>query len=146
MPQWTREYFQFLQTNHLAPDQLVGQLQGYAYRTGPLPMAQQTHDGLLLIGDAAGLASPATGEGIGPAVVSGQLAAETIVAAAQGNFLRRPLGAYATNLPRRLAPPARHRQVWQGSQGLLPSATRQLLKFPWFVRHAVLNRLFLARR
>jgi flavin-dependent dehydrogenase len=40
-----------------------------------------TREGLLFVGDAAGVANPFNGEGIGPAMVSGRLAAEAIASA-----------------------------------------------------------------
>ena len=57
--------------------------------------------GLLIVGDAAGLANPFTGEGIGYAMESGELAARAIVAAiARGEHgdLGDPAGAYAAAL------------------------------------------------
>ena len=50
---------------------------GYVYYTRNTPPAQR-HGRLFLIGDAAGLATRDMGEGIGPAVHSGLLAAEAI--------------------------------------------------------------------
>jgi len=43
---------------------------------GPLPLTQT--DRVILVGDAAGFVSPATGAGILPAMISGQLAAQTL--------------------------------------------------------------------
>jgi len=48
----------------------------------------------MLIGDAAGLAYPQSGEGIRTAVESGVLAAETILSA-KGNFRKERLVPYA---------------------------------------------------
>ena len=57
---------------------------------------QTVADRLLLAGDAAGYADPVHGEGIAYAIRSGQLAAETALAAAQrGDFSRRGLTQYA---------------------------------------------------
>ena len=54
-----------------------------------------------LVGDAAGLARDLSGEGIGPAIRSGRLAAEAVIA-----FLRRgiPLHAYARQIVRLYGP------------------------------------------
>lgn len=54
--------------------------------------------GLLLVGDAAGLISPFTGEGIGYALTSGRLAAETVDAALNG---AADLSGYPAALARR---------------------------------------------
>ena len=56
-------------------------------------------EGMLLIGDAAGLAYSESGEGIGPAVKSARLAADAITHAA-GRFSADDLAPYA----RRIAP------------------------------------------
>ena len=54
-------------------------------------------DGALLIGDAAGLAQPQSGEGILPAIESALLAADTILAA-NGDYRRDNLEPYAARL------------------------------------------------
>ncbi|WP_373552068.1 geranylgeranyl reductase family protein [Haliscomenobacter sp.] len=58
----------------------VGKLEGFGLALGSrrVPMSG---DHFLLIGDAASLIDPASGEGISNAIVSGKVAAETIVAA-----------------------------------------------------------------
>lgn len=58
----------------------VGKLEGFGLALGSrrVPMSG---DHFLLIGDAASLIDPASGEGISNAIVSGRVAAETIVAA-----------------------------------------------------------------
>jgi flavin-dependent dehydrogenase len=54
-------------------------------------------DGLILIGDAGGLAYPHSGEGIRTAVESALLAAETIISA-KGDFGRAKLAPYEQRL------------------------------------------------
>lgn len=63
-------------------------------------------DGLLLAGDAAGAADPLNGEGIGPALLSGRLAAETLVRALRrsGPVRRDDLEPYAAALTARFGP------------------------------------------
>ncbi len=57
------------------------------------------HAHAVLIGDAAALVDPFTGEGIGNAMVSGQLAAETILDALEKNdFSEQCLSAYETKV------------------------------------------------
>jgi len=55
---------------------------GHAYLAGASARHQRTGDGVLLVGDAAGLASDRSGEGIGPAVDSALMAANVIAGAA----------------------------------------------------------------
>jgi len=99
-------------------------------------------DGLLLAGDAAGLAYAASGEGILPAIVSGQLAAEAIVQASGASF--DALAArYARRLTDELGRPARPSAI---PGRLAAAAGGLLLGQPWFARHVVLDRSFLHRR
>jgi flavin-dependent dehydrogenase len=105
-------------------------------------------DGLLLIGDAAGLAYPQSGEGIRPAIESAILAADTILAA-QGNFQRTQLEPYVAQLTARFGerlqgdtPAASGRLV----QRLKESLAHWLLRRGWFARHVVIDRWFLHRQ
>jgi 2-polyprenyl-6-methoxyphenol hydroxylase-like FAD-dependent oxidoreductase len=100
-----------------------------------------TGDGLLLVGDAAGLAYPESGEGIRPAIESGRLAASTL-AAAGGRTSRADLQPYADEV-RRLYPPASHTPA--PLRSAVVAAGRLLLGSPAFARHVVLDRWFLRR-
>jgi flavin-dependent dehydrogenase len=98
-------------------------------------------DGLLLAGDAAGLAYAASGEGILPAVVSGRLAAEAILEAC-GAVGEECVRRYAARLCDALGRPAQPSPI----PGRLASAAgRLLLGAPWFARRVVLDRFFLHR-
>jgi menaquinone-9 beta-reductase len=102
-------------------------------------------DGVLLIGDAAGLAYSQSGEGIRPAIESGLLAAKAILAAGGANspalsetyrcLLRQRFGKvqqeWAFNIGRHL--PTR----------LVSSLARILLASQWFSRRVILDRWFL---
>ncbi len=97
-------------------------------------------DGVMLIGDAAGLAHPKSGEGIRPAVESALMAAEVILAAA-GNYQREKLLRYPALLAERFG---------KGSTtpGILPQSakrliSRRLMENSWFSRHVLLDRWFL---
>ncbi len=114
---------------------------GHAYLLRGTSPRTVVDDGLLLIGDSAGLAHPQSGEGIGPAVASG-LAAAKAIRSARRNYEREKLTSYTEYL--NANPPA-----WAARAGrLLPSglsalAARVLLRQPWFVRHVVLDGWFL---
>lgn len=124
-------------TGRLSPD-IPARWRGHAYLLRESPGREIVDDGVLLVGDAAGLAAPASGEGIRAAVESGRLAALTILAA-RGRR-REDLLPYARALEERLGPRAIHRSLpkaltpWVGS----------VLSLPWFARHVVLDRLFLS--
>ena len=99
-----RNFTRFLETHMsvTAPSNL--RWRGHAYLasgTGPRRLAG---DGFVLVGDAAGLAYPESGEGISPAIESGRLAAETLISAS-GRHDFEALAPYADAL-RRLYPPA----------------------------------------
>jgi flavin-dependent dehydrogenase len=97
---------------------------------------------VLLVGDAAGLAYPQSGEGIRPAIESGLLAAATILQA-HGNHTDAALRTYPDRLQARYG-----RRQPRRRAALLPAALRQrlaqgLLGNRWFARHVLLERWFL---
>jgi flavin-dependent dehydrogenase len=101
-------------------------------------------DAALLIGDAAGLAYARSGEGIRPAIESGLLAAQTIIAA-DGVYDRDHLAPYARRVESRFGP---RTQTASSLPHLLPQwlarmVVGRLLASKWFVRHVVLDRWFL---
>jgi flavin-dependent dehydrogenase len=117
---------------------------GHAYVVWSGARRRAVDAGVLLVGDAAGLADPQSGEGIRPAVLSGLAAAKTILAAA-GRYTGERLDPYNAWLrdtfggARTMARAAGHfiaPAVW------LPVA-RRLITSPAFVRHVVLDRGFL---
>ena len=107
---------------------------GHAYSIRQGRPRRVCGDGVVLVGDAAGLAAPASGEGILPALVSGRLAAEAIVASRVAD--------YETRLTERLGPLGPDRRLPDRIAGLLGSA---LLAIPGFARRLVLDRWFLHR-
>jgi flavin-dependent dehydrogenase len=114
---------------------------GHAYRLSEGGRRQVAADGILLAGDAAGLAFAASGEGILAAVVSGQLAAEAIVESGQAPA-KGALASYERRLTEELGPPSRVRSQ---PGRLAAAAGAALLGWRWFARHVVLDRLFLHR-
>ena len=119
-------------------------ISGHAY--GLFGRSQRTilDDGVLLIGDAAGLAYPESGEGIRPAIESGLMAAHTILAA-EGNYSAKQLSRYRELLTSRLQ--REHSRMDTLSQ-MLPHAIkevagRQLLRSHSFCRNVVMDQWFL---
>ena len=96
---------------------------------------------MLLVGDAAGLAFGASGEGIRPAMVSGRLAAEAILEAA-GEYDETRLEPYAGRLEEELGPVASGRAL---PAPLARLAGASLLCSAWLARRVVLNTWFLHR-
>jgi geranylgeranyl reductase family protein len=107
---------------------------GHAYAVRHGRPRRVSGDAVVLVGDAAGLAAPASGEGILPALISGRLAAEAILE-------DRP-EEYAARLDERLGRRASARRIPDRIAGLFGAA---LLAFPGVVRRLVLDRWFLHR-
>src|SRR5690606_14279055 len=127
------------------PDALAARFRGHAYLLHGQSQRPLAGDGVVLVGDAAGLAYPRSGEGIRPAIESGLLAAEAI-AAAGGDPAR--LAPYAERIEARFGPrrPARRADptAWLPRPWRRALAGR-LLATPAFARHVVLDRWFLHR-
>ncbi len=139
------DFLNFLKSAGRLAFDIPRSLLGHAYLLYGASTRKVAGDGLLLAGDAAGLAYSQSGEGIRPAIESGLLAAKTIIAA-QGNYSRDKLECYrqliaarfgemktdwATNLGRHLPP------------RLINILGQRLLSFNWFAREVVLNHWFL---
>lgn len=129
----------FLEANGIHAGTADVRWHGHAYfasGTGPRPLVDR---GAILIGDAAGLAYPESGEGIRPSIQSGQLAAETLIGSGgrhQIDDLQRYVEAIRAVHPAvaRTAAPVR---------ALSAVAGRRLLRSPAFTRHVILDRWFL---
>jgi flavin-dependent dehydrogenase len=114
---------------------------GHAYLVSDAVRPVVIDSGILLAGDAAGLAYPESGEGIRPAIESGLMAAEAIIDA-RGHYTRDRLESYERRLRDRFGSP-------RGplSRAIPPAVARRLfprlIGVPWIVRHVVLERWFL---
>lgn len=121
------------------PQDMPDSFHGHAYLLHGHAVRKQIDDGMLLVGDAAGLAYPQSGEGIRPAVESGLMAAATIMAA-NGDYSRGQLLPYAGRLVGRFGTTA---APSTGSASLRNFLAGILLGNKWFARHVVLDRWFL---
>jgi len=99
-------------------------------------------DGVVLVGDAAGLALAPSGEGILAAVESGLMAAEAILAAAP-NYSRERLAVYAGRIAARFGPRHEGRTRMALPAWLTRLASRALLRSPPLTRRVLLERAFL---
>lgn len=122
---------------------------GHAYLLAGAAKRPPIGDGIVLVGDAAGLASPDSGEGIGPAIESSLLAARAIVAA-RGRYSEPDLASYADAIRAATVPSAaltRLRASIPAGVGRLllssPRFTRRVLTH-WFVRPAAQGLLQIA--
>jgi flavin-dependent dehydrogenase len=116
---------------------------GHAYLLRGEARRPLVAEGVALIGDAAGLAWPKSGEGIRPAVESGLLLARALQqarSAGDGAALER----YAAAVRARFGPD----EAKPGLDAHLPEAWRnrlagRLFAWPWFAREVVVRRWFL---
>lgn len=121
---------------------------GHAYLLYPTAPRPLFDEGVMLIGDATGLAYAQSGEGIRPAVESGLLAAQTVIEH-RGARSRDALASYARRIEQRFGMrAATHRgttPAWligaRLKQGLAPI----LLRNAWFTRRVLLDKWFLHR-
>ena len=139
----TAAFCAFLQQHQRIPKDIPTRFNGHAYLLYSHASRRLVDDGVILIGDAAGLAHPQSGEGIRPAIESGLLAADAVIAAA-GDYSKARLEPYRERLCARFGP----RGTGNGWSDRLPAAAsraigRMLLGSSWFARHVVLDRWFL---
>jgi flavin-dependent dehydrogenase len=141
LPAHVRAFAEALVSSGTVPPGLATRWKGHAYLLRDASTRAVVDDGVLLAGDAAGLACAVSGEGIRPAIESGFLAAATILAA-DGRFTRDALQPYADGLETRF--PRSHRTALSSwSRGLAAAMVGPLLSTPWFSRHVLLERWFL---
>ena len=144
LPAHTSEFVRFLKKTDKVVFDLPSML-GHAYLIFRETNRNVADDGILLIGDAAGLAYSQSGEGIRPAIESGLLAANAILAA-DGHYTRDRLANYRGMLLSRFG---KSRADWSTRIGRrlpqrwMQSLARMLLTTRWFSRHIVLDRWFL---
>lgn len=115
---------------------------GHAYLLYPRATRPLLQDGVLIIGDSAGLAYPESGEGIRPAVESALLAAQAIIEAGS-DYSQAGLAGYQTALVARLG-----KRGGREAMDYLPGWFKQslagvLLTTQWFVKNYVVERWFL---
>jgi flavin-dependent dehydrogenase len=145
LPEATARFAAFLETTRRIPPHFPWRWRGHAYAVHATPHGRVIDDGVVLIGDAAGVADSQSGEGIRQAIESGLLAAETIVAA-RGQFSRDRLEPYAAGVAARLADAPLSGAVAR----LVPDMAKaivagQLLRIPAFVKRIVIDEWFLHR-
>lgn len=121
-------FFDFIETHPVlrrkfAGSELVGKLQGFGLPFGSQKI-QVSGERFLLAGDAASLIDPASGDGIGNAMLSGKLAAEKIMACFEANRFDAPfMKSYDEQLYAKLWTELR-RRAW---------AQRITTRLPWLL-------------
>jgi len=134
-------FLDFLTRRGKFPADIPNEFRGHAYLLHGHSARKPIDNGVLLIGDAAGLAYLQSGEGIRPAVESALLAAETIIEA-DGDYRQAHLAPYPQRLQERFGP------VQSADASIFPQQLQRfiggkMLSNAWFTRHVVLDRWFL---
>lgn len=135
-----KHFCDFLKQRGRIPQEIPVNFHGHAYLLYGHAVRKHLDDGMLLVGDAAGLAYTHSGEGIRPAVESGLMASTTIRKAA-GDYRRENLLPYAHSLILRYGEAKTSNGF--GSTFLRNFLAGKLLDSKWFTRHVVLDRWFL---
>ena len=137
-------FVQFLRANGRFAFDLPNKLCGHAYLLSGYSRRKLLDDSVMLIGDAAGLAYPQSGEGILPAVQSGLLAARAI-RSAEGRYARGDLEAYAELLVEGSTGTSSRSEAAARCipRGLRDMVGRWLLSTEWFCRREVIGNWFL---
>lgn len=137
---------QFVVTSRKLASVAGSRWRGHAYRVYTAPTSPVVADGVMLVGDAAGLADATSGEGILRAVESGMLAARVALDCG-GRYEALRLGAYSSALRRRYGdPPQGAPARWCLPAAVSSMAGRALMRSQWFSRHVLLDRWFLHQR
>lgn len=134
-----RDFMAFLVETGRAPGDPDVVWHGHAYHAIGAGVRRLVGDGVLLAGDSAGLAYPESGEGIKPAIESGRLAAETLIAT-RGRYGVDDLAPYEDAL-KRCYPAASPTPA--PLKPLVRTAGRALMRSRAFTRRVVLDRWFL---
>ena len=135
-------YVTFLKEHGRIPKDLATRFVGHAYLLYAHSARPAVGDGVLLVGDAAGLAYSPSGEGIRPAVESALMAAD-VIASAAGDFRRERLEDYAARLQARFGDRAARSVADLIPAGLQRFLARKLMGWGWFARNVVVDRWFL---
>jgi flavin-dependent dehydrogenase len=146
LPAATDRFVSFLEATGRIPPRFPWRWRGHSYAVNTAPRRQMIDESVVLIGDAAGVADPQSGEGIRQAVESGLLAAHTIVEA-DGRFTRDRLEPYAAAVTARFGAAPFSGAVAR----LVPDAVKtvvaeRLLRVPAFVKRFVIDDWFLHSR
>jgi len=135
-------FWRRLQAQGKVPVDASAHFKGHAYLLYSYARRPVLADGVMIIGDAAGLAYTQSGEGIRPAIESGLLAAQVIVDAA-GDYRRERLAGYEDKLLERFGPREGSALLKQIPTGVRLSLARHLMQTRWFTRRVLLDRWFL---
>ena len=143
LAQQVHAFAQWLSSIGRIPSDMPSRFKGHAYLLYSHAKRPVIDDGVLVIGDAAGLAYTQSGEGIRPAIESGLMAAN-VLRQTRGDYRRERLADYEQRLRSRFG--ARDPAPAGSSvipSGLRSAIARSLMRTQWFTRRFVLDKWFL---
>lgn len=138
-----QDFVQYLKQQDKIPQDLAEKFNGHAYLLYPHAIRNIVSDNVLLIGDAAGLAYPQSGEGIRPAVESALLAAR-VIEDSRGEYTAAKLQNYHKSIEQRFG--ERHPEpdlMERLPLGIKQLVAAELMKTRWFTTKIVTDRWFL---
>lgn len=138
-----QNFIRYLKQQKKVPQDLPDKFNGHAYLLYPHAVRNVVSDNVLLIGDAAGLAYPQSGEGIRPAVESALLAAR-VINDCHGDYAASRLQNYHELIEQRFG----KRLPGPDLIERLPLGIKQpfasmLMKTRWFTQKIMTDRWFL---
>jgi menaquinone-9 beta-reductase len=139
------QFLAFLKHRGKVAFDLPASILGHAYLIYSKTTRKLLDDGVMLIGDAAGLAYSQSGEGIRPAIESGLLAGK-VIAESRGDYRREKLEPYTKLLRARYGPTRGDWATAVGrrlSPGMVAGIARRLLRMQWFAKSVVMEKWFL---
>lgn len=146
LPEHATGFLEYLRGSGKLPEGITSQFQGHAYMSYQRSPRRLVADGVILIGDAAGMAYAQSGEGIMPAIESALLAAARIIKA-RGNYTSENLSGYEAELAWRFG--QKHKSsTFTGpvSNWLKRTFAGNLLNNSWFARNIIIEKWFLHAR
>jgi len=138
------DFCHYLQMLGKLPKGVEQKFKGHAYLLYGHARRRIVDDGVILVGDAAGLAFTQSGEGIRPAVESALFAAEAIEHA-RGNYDVVNLDRYVELITARFGVRPTRTIAEYLPEGIKLVLARGLLSMEFFVRNVVIDRWFLHR-
>lgn len=141
----TRHLEQFvddMKANGRIPSDLPGRFKGHAYLLYNHAERPLVDEGVLLIGDSAGLAYSQSGEGIRPAIESALIAARVLQASSDASA--QALQAYGEAIAERFGNRADDAEAgWQVPEWVKTPLASTLMRSHWFTRKVVTEKWFL---
>ena len=147
LTQHVAQFADFLRNRGKVRCEIPARFHGHAYQLYERVVPKLIDDGVLLIGDAVGLAYAHSGEGIRPAIESGLMAADVILAVVaqgiQADFSAVHLEPYRLRIKERFGAPQSTGPTDWMPVAVLNFLAARLFASRWFSRHVLLDRWFL---